>query len=185
MFAAVAAGRVVIEGPKGAAIEMERRWYVVEVKQHQEGLVQATLAERGYATYVPRIRQWPRPPVGSPIVPLFPGYVFARLRMPEDYYPVSWSIGVKRLLAFGDELAVLPDEAVEFLRSREDEHGLIQIQQPSACGKATVRIVRGTFKGFEAVVERRLSARDRVVVLIDFLQRQTRVELPETWLRQA
>ncbi len=163
---------------------MQRKWHVVMTKQHQEAVAQASLAEKGLATYLPRMRQWPRPPVGSPIVPLFPGYLFAYLAMPEDFYTVSWSVGVKKLLCFGEEPAVLPDEAISYLRSHEDEHGLIR--PPAAEQRRLgVRIARGTFKGFEAVVERRLSAKDRVVVLIDFLQRQTRLELPETWLRQA
>jgi hypothetical protein len=36
-----------------------------------------------------------------------------------------------------------------------------------------------------AILEQRLSGRERVLVLLDVLQRQTRVELPETWVRLA
>ncbi len=172
-------------GHRETYVRMTRRkWHVVVAKQHQEALVQATLAEKGLATYLPRMRQWPPPPVGSAVVPLFPGYVFAHLAMPEDFYSVRWAVGVRQLLSFGDQPALVPDEVIAYLRSNEDEHGLIR--PPSAQRRpVTVRIAQGTFRGFEAVVERRLSAKERVVVLIDFLQRQTRVELPETWLRQA
>jgi hypothetical protein len=34
-----------------------------------------------------------------------------------------------------------------------------------------------------AIVERRLTAHERVLVLLDLLQRQTRVEMPERWVR--
>jgi transcription antitermination factor NusG len=43
----------------------------------------------------------------------------------------------------------------------------------------------GPLRGIVAVVERRLTGRQRVLVLIDILQRQTRVELPEKWVREA
>ncbi|RMD84628.1 MAG: hypothetical protein D6815_03775 [Candidatus Dadabacteria bacterium] len=162
----------------------ERQWYVVLSKQHQELLVQAALREKGIETYVPRIRQWPRPAVGSPVAPLFPGYVFARMRVPADYRTVCWTVGVKRLLSFGEQLAVLPEGAVALLKSREDEQGLVRIGDPADC-TPNVKIVRGPFEGFTAVVEKRLRASERVVVLIDFLQRQTRMELPERWLRLA
>lgn len=54
-------------------------WYVVETKRHQEELAHRVLAERGLESYCPRVVQWPRPQVGGPIGPLFPGYLFVHL----------------------------------------------------------------------------------------------------------
>jgi transcription antitermination factor NusG len=48
-----------------------------------------------------------------------------------------------------------------------------------------VRITDGPFRGLTAIVCDRISSRDRVRVLMDILQRQTQVELPEKWLRRA
>jgi transcription antitermination factor NusG len=56
--------------------------------------------------------------------------------------------------------------------------------EPLPLGSEVV-ITDGPLRGFIAVVERRLSARQRVLLLLDILQRQTRVELPERWIRQA
>jgi len=48
-----------------------------------------------------------------------------------------------------------------------------------------VRVTDGPWRGLVAILDRRVSARERVLVLLDILQRQTRVEMPETWVRLA
>jgi transcription antitermination factor NusG len=57
--------------------------------------------------------------------------------------------------------------------------------EPSLPAGAEVLITDGPLRGLVAVVERRLTARQRVLLLLDILQRQTRVEMPERWVRQA
>src|SRR5207247_1127493 len=77
-----------------------------------------------------------------------------------------------------------PDDGViDFLRSREEPDGIIEAR-PLPSGSA-VRVTDGPWRGLVAVLERRVSARERVLVLLDILQRQTRVEMPETWVRLA
>ena len=53
---------------------------------------------------------------------------------------------------------------------------------PLQSGSA-MRITDGPWRGLAAILERRVSAREHVLVLLDILQRQTRVELPETRVR--
>ena len=86
-------------------------------------------------------------------------------------------------MTFGDGPARVGQEAVAYLRSRAGADGVIEID-PVVAGRE-VTITGGPLRGLAAVVERRLSARQRVLVLLDLLQRQTRVELPECWLRLA
>jgi hypothetical protein len=57
-------------------------------------------------------------------------------------------------------------------------------QWPRPAG-AEVVVTEGPLRGLVAVVERRLTARQRVLLLLEILQRQTRVEMPERWVRQA
>jgi transcription antitermination factor NusG len=84
---------------------------------------------------------------------------------------------------FGDGPARVGSEVVAYLRSRAGADGVINIE-PVAAGQE-VTITDGPLRGLPAVVERRLTARQRVLVLLDLLHRQTRVELPERWLRLA
>jgi transcriptional antiterminator RfaH len=155
---------------------------VVQVKRHKERLVQANLSREGIPVYLPLVRQWPRPAVGADVGPLFPGYLFcqpaiARLNL------ITACSGVVRLVNFGEGPARVGPEIVAYLRSRAGSDGVIQID-PVLAGREVI-ITDGPLRGLEAVVERRLTARQRVLVLLELLQRRTRVELPEDWLRLA
>ncbi len=155
---------------------------VVQAKRHKERAVQTNLAREGIATYLPLLRQWPRPAVGGDIGPMFPGYVFCQ-PVPGQLSAVTTCCGVVRLVNFGDGPARVGAEVVAYLRDRAGADGVIEID-PVVAGRA-VTITDGPLRGLAAIVERRLTARQRVLVLLELLQRQTRVELPERWLRLA
>jgi len=113
---------------------------------------------------------------------MFPGYVFCQ-PAPGQLSAVINCSGVVRLVTFGDGPARVGPEVVAYLRSRAGADGIIKID-PELSGRE-VTITDGPLRGLAAVVERRLSARQRVLVLLNLLHRQTRVELPERWLRLA
>jgi transcription antitermination factor NusG len=159
-------------------------WYVAETKRYREQVASVQLAQRGITSYLPRIVQWPRPAVGSEVGPMFPGYLFVQAALPDEFYRVTWTPGVKALVTFGDAPPSVDPSIIDFLRSREGSDGVIR------CGerlgpKTEVRIVNGPFRGLTAVIEERLAARERVRVLLHILQRETPVELPDKWVRQA
>lgn len=157
-------------------------WYVVETKRYREQVAGAFLAQRGIPSYLPRIAQWPRPAVGSEVAPLFPGYLFVRISLEQHYQQVTRMIGVKAFVSFGGAPVPLKDDAIEMLRRREGPDGLIRYN-PGRELSCEVRVVEGPFRGFTAVVEKHLPARDRVRVLMHVLQRQAAVELPQRWVR--
>lgn len=159
-------------------------WYVVETKRNRERVAQKYLEEKGVSSYSPRIVQWPRPAVGSEIAPMFPGYLFVRSALPDQFYPVTWTPGVKAFVSFGDTPPALDDDVVELLRSCEGPDGLIRYAE-GAEKPCELRIIRGPFRGLTAVLAERLPARERVHVLMDILQRATLVELPEKWVAKA
>jgi transcription antitermination factor NusG len=162
---------------------MHPSWYVVETHRHREVVARAVLADRGIPSYLPIIEQWPRPAVGAPVGPLFPGYLFVRASLGDHAHAIMRTNGVKAFVSFGAEPVPVDDDAIAFLRSREGPDGLIHYRD--AAGTATaVRIVQGPFRGLTAVVTERLPARERVRVLMEILQRQTQVELPERWVRR-
>jgi transcriptional antiterminator RfaH len=163
---------------------MQTAWYVLQTNRHKEQFAELSLNRLVIATYLPRIVQWPRPAVGSAIVPMFPGYLFARVSLHDDFYKVSRTPGVKTFISFGDGPVPVAASAIEFLKQREGPDGLIR------CGSfvndhSEVQIINGPFRGLTGIVERLLPARARVRVLMDLLHRQTVVELPEQCVRLA
>lgn len=163
--------------------EIGVRWYVVQTKQHCEDQALVHLGRRGVRAYLPKMRHWPRPAVGSGVGPLFPGYLFVEVDLDTQYYSVAWAPGVKRFVCFDQGLPpVVPTAAVAFFQSREDASGLVRLDDGDEHGRS-VRIAHGAFRDLHGVIERRLPERDRVVLLMNFLQREVRVEVPERWLR--
>ena len=157
-------------------------WYVVRTHRHKERAAQARLEDAAFGTYLPLLRQWPRPAVGAEIGPMFPSYVFVRAA-PLDFHRIARTPGVRGLVTFDATPARLDESAVTFLRSREGADGIIRAE-PLPAG-SEVRITEGPLRGLVATLEQRLSGRQRVLVLLEMLQRQTRVEMPERWVRLA
>jgi transcriptional antiterminator RfaH len=155
---------------------------VVHSRRHKERAVRANLAHEGIPTYLPMLRQWPRPAVGAEVAPMFPGYVFCQPEA-EQLSVLARCAGVAHVVSFGGRPATVGGEVIAYLRSRAGRDGIIEIDAATP-GRA-VAIAAGPLRGLAAVVERRVTARHRVLVLMDLLQRQTRVELPERWLRLA
>ena len=152
-------------------------WYVVQTKRYREAVAQQFLAQRGIASYLPRIVQWPPPSVGGDIAPMFPGYLFVVAAVGDDFQRISSTPGIKSFVSFGTEPPALDAAVIEFLRDREGPDGLIRCGSPLPA-HCEVEIVDGPFRGLTAVLQEALPARERVRVLIEILQRQTPVELP-------
>jgi transcriptional antiterminator RfaH len=148
------------------------RWYLIHTKPLCEDLARRNLERQGYPVYLPRLAQpiWRSGRVHDHVGPLFPRYVFLRLAEGDQALsPVHSTIGVAKIVRFGARFALVPDELIESLRSREDSSGLHRIASPpSLVAGSEVTITAGPFDGFEAVFERHAGA-DRVVVLLDLL----------------
>jgi hypothetical protein len=70
---------------------------------------------------------------------------------------------------------------IEELRQAVGENELRTIPSEFAPGDA-IQIAEGTLRGLRAVVSRVMPARERVAVLMEFLGRQTMIELPASFL---
>jgi len=99
-------------------------WRVVTARRYREAVARVRLAEQGLETYLPLLRRWPRPPVGSDVGPLFPGYVFVRAER-THFHRITRTPGVGDLIVFGGEPARLDDAVIDFLRGREEPDGII------------------------------------------------------------
>lgn len=160
------------------------RWYVVRTKPRREHYAQEQLVRRGVETFFPRLvetaRFRPEPLIG----PLFPTYLFARVRLDVQYTSVIWTPGVRHLVAFGDVPTPLDDGVVEFIRERCGKEGIARMAPSFRDGDA-VRVRRGPLEGLVGVVEGGMSGQSRVHVLMEILRRQTRVSVPVELLERT
>lgn len=108
---------------------------------------------------------------------LFPNYLFARFAWLPLVRRIHHAPGVAGVIHFGNRWPTVPDEIMNELRALFSTAQLHEIPTQPAVGE-TVKIVGGALHGWEALVTKIMPGRERVNVLLDFLGRQTTVELP-------
>lgn len=116
--------------------------------------------------------------------PLFPGYVFVERPAERTLWrPLLGTFGVRSVVCHGEVPSLLPLGFVEDLKTREIEGAIQKPETPFKPGQ-TVTIAGGAFEGLVGQI---LSLRDddRVLMLINLLNRQTRVHVEKKMLRSA
>lgn len=163
-------------------------WFAVRAQPKHEHIAAAHLRQEGQLeVFLPRIRFRRATRRGAVwfTEALFPGYLFARFNWTRDLRRVLHSRGVSTVIHFGDRWPTIPDAAMAELQTRyqgEEIYCVPEELQPDE----EVKIVSGPFQGLLAVVLRPQPGRARVAVLLDFLGRQTCIEVPNAnVIRQA
>jgi transcriptional antiterminator RfaH len=158
----------------------ETRWYVVQTHVHAESKAAAHLVRQGYSIYLPRYPKRRRHARRVEVVaaPLFPRYLFVAIdRMTQRWRSILSTVGVTQLVRQGDEPSAVPAGIVDALRGREDDSGLIRLdQRPRFAPGARIRVVEGVFSDCLGLFEG-MADRDRVAILLDLLGRKVRVVL--------
>ena len=153
-------------------------WFVLATHPHREAEAMQNLARQSFQAYCPMIikhirharREYDAPR------PLFPGYVFVEQEgAAQRWRPLNSTLGVRSLLMSGETPAKLPAGFVQSLKSREVNGSICKPETPFQIGQQ-VTIQGGAFDGLIGqIVEMREN--DRVLVLLDLLNRQTRVHI--------
>ncbi len=170
-----------IELPRSATAPS---WFCLRSAPKHEHIAAAHLSrDPDMEVYLPRIRM-KRATRRGPVwftEALFPGYLFARFVLATSLRRVCHARGVRGVVHFGDRWPVVPEEAIEQLRIALG-HGAVHVITNEMQPGETVRIAGGVFHGLRAVITRVMPSRERVAVLLEFLGRQTSVELPKAAL---
>ena len=163
---------------------MPAGWYAVQTKRYSEGRVSRSLTRSQIPAFLPLIevahRSRRRRCVS--LEPLFPCYLFAQMERldhdPAVWHSVRWAPGVRSILGADDEPIPVPDEVIGAIQERVRDLGFVR---PGLRFAANDRVLirRGPLSGLEAVFDRPLSGSGRVQVLVQMLQRQSRVQIDE------
>jgi transcriptional antiterminator RfaH len=155
-------------------------WFVVHTQPRAEAKAMQHLRNQGFAVYLPRYLKRRRHArrIDWVATPLFPRYLFVGM----DLLRARWrairsTVGVADLICSGDRPAPVPPAVLDAIRAREDERGLVSLADAGRFARGDkVRIAEGAFSGLVALFEC-MSDEDRVVLLLDLLGRQVRVEV--------
>jgi transcriptional antiterminator RfaH len=163
----------------GAASSGVPAWYCIRTQPKHEHIAAGHLkGEPDIEVYLPRIR-FKRSTRRGPVwftEALFPNYLFSRFDLAACLRKLHHFQGVRGVVHFGAQWPTIPDGVVEELRATVGADQVHVISEEPQPGEA-VKISGGAFHGLEAVVTRVMPGRERVAVLLEFLGRQTTVEL--------
>lgn len=161
-------------------------WHLVHTKIRQEHVAQSNLERQGYACYLPKIKAEKLRAGELKVIeePLFPRYLFIRLDTGLDaksWAPIRSTLGVSRLVTFGQTPAKIDDDLLESIRARS-ESADVQLRH-FAPGEQVV-VTQGPFTGVEALYQM-ADGQERVVVLLTILSKQVRMTVPPTSIRKS
>jgi transcriptional antiterminator RfaH len=153
-------------------------WFCLRSQPRHEHIAAAYLHKNaGLEIFLPRVRFRRATRRGKVWVTeaLFPNYLFARFNWQTSLRHVLHARGVQTVVHFGDRWPTVAEETIEALRGLLTEE-IHTIPDKLEVGNL-VRIISGPLQGLQAVVSQPLPSRERVAVLLDFLGRQTCVEV--------
>jgi len=157
-------------------------WYAIRSKPNKEEFLARQLDSYGIEVFYPRLHVTPVNPRARKIVPYFPNYLFVHVDLEvTNISALRWMPGASGLVSFDGEPASVPDMLIGVLQKQiETLHASSQNFLNEIKPGDRVLVHSGPFEGYEAIFDERLPGRNRVRVLLGFLQqRQIPLELRE------
>ena len=158
---------------------MDSAWYLLRTKAGEERRACDHLARIASDTLLPRlkvrVRRWGR--AVESVAPLFPCYLFAKLDLECELARVRYTRGVRDLIRFGAEPAIVPDWVMADLKRRCAD-GPVALPVKTLSAGERVRIIDGPLRDFEGIFERYLSGPERVGILLSAMGAGARAVMP-------
>jgi len=152
----------------------EIQWFAIQARPGAEAAAESNLRALPIETFLPLARRQVHHATRTPRVvlrPLFPGYLFGRFCAADSLRAVTYSRGVLRVVGGGGRPWTVDDAIIADIRKRIGPEGCVQIgERPFRVGDP-VRITAGPLSGWAGIFDYELSDAQRVVILIETLQR--------------
>ncbi|MGV6851728.1 MAG: transcription termination/antitermination NusG family protein [bacterium] len=159
-------------------------WFTVYTQARKEQKALEHLQRQGYTCFLPKIIQRPKR-LGKRIsreVALFPRYLFLQAcQYTDNMAPIRSTRGVCDLVRFSLEPAVIPDHFIEQLQAKVADDGYVHLDAKRFKKGDKLRVSDGALDGAIGTLLD-YSSEERVIMLIDLLGRETKVELAGEYL---
>ena len=169
-----------------APVERSRSWYVIQTKTKKEIEAKSYLTMKGVEIFCPSMEIVSAR--GGRLVSeqqaLFPGYLFGRFNLLEDYSLVRWGRGVKNIVGFGAGPVPVADEVIALIRGRARGGEFVK----KACSFETndvVRVRSGPMKDLLGIFDRWVSDTERVRIMLNLVGYRPSVELHYSLLEKV
>jgi transcriptional antiterminator RfaH len=153
-------------------------WYVIQTKPKKEEEAKSYLSTKGVEVFNPFLETFllKNGRMTRELKPFFPGYIFGKFDLDQNYPLVRWAKGVKKVLGFGGYPTPISDEVVEIIRERTDANGIVRLKHHFQTNDV-IRIKTGPLKDLLGVFERWISDSERVRILLNLMGYQPVVEI--------
>lgn len=143
-------------------------WYAIHSKPKQEQRALENLQLQGFEAWLPMLalEKLRRGRLAEVVEPMFSRYLFIRLDTEHDNWaPIRSTLGVSRLVSFGNRPASMPDELIQALRG-------LPARAPERLLKAgqEVRFVDGPLKGLQGIYQH-TDGEARAMVLVELMSK--------------
>ena len=155
-----------------------RNWYCIYTKPKQEDLLSRRLSDiTEIEVFNPKLKKkkYVRGRLKEIVEELFPCYIFSRFNPDRYFHMVRFTRGVRRIV--GNEVPFVVDEDIISLIRSKIKEGFVNLEPPVFKSGEQVIIKDGPLSGLTAIFLKELSAKERVLVLLNTLAYQAKVEL--------
>lgn len=164
---------------------VSRDWYLIHTKIRQEQVALENLKRQNFECFLPLIRAEKLRRGALQVVqePLFPRYLFIRLGSgleSQSWSPIRSTVGVSRLVTFGQTPAKIHDKLVTDIRSKTDS---AEVQLRHFAPGEQVVVTDGPFTGMEAIYQM-TDGESRVMVMLNILSKQVKMSVPPSSIRK-
>lgn len=167
---------------------MPKTWYAMRSKPNKEDFLAGQLEANGVDVFYPCLQVNPVNPRARKVRPYFPNYLFIRVDLDlKNASSLRWIPGASSLVSFDGVPASVPDLLIDAVKQQVRQLNDSLHENTSNFHPGDVILIQnGPFEGYEAIFDGHVSGRDRVRVLLDFLQkRQIPLELREQQIRHV
>jgi transcriptional antiterminator RfaH len=153
-------------------------WFVIQTKPKKEEEAESYLSTKGVEIFSPLIEAFSlrNGRMNKELKPLFPGYLFGKFDLDQNYPLVRWARGVKKILGFGEYPTSISEEVVEIIKERTDAQGIVRIRYHFKPNDL-IRIKTGPLKDLLGIFERWVSDSERARILLNLIGYQPAVEI--------
>jgi len=155
-------------------------WFVINTKPKKEFQVEKLFTEGGIKIYNPKYMH------ENKIKTFFPGYGFIYFDFPDQYQLVRYTRGVKRVIGNRGSPTPIPEEVIREIKSREID-GLIELykyrEEPEVGDE--IEVMEGPLKGLRGIFKKELSAKERVLILLNYVTYQGQLIIEKEKLKKV
>jgi transcriptional antiterminator RfaH len=156
------------------------QWYVIHTKPRQEQRALENLQRQGFEAWLPMIalEKVRRSRLTQVTEPMFSRYLFIRLDTTQtNWSPIRSTLGVSKLVSFGNVPAAVPDALINMLR----ESPPLTPQRLMNPGDE-VQLVEGPLRGLRGIYQQH-DGEARAMVLIELLSQPQTIQIELQALR--